>query len=134
MRNYLSVAREHQALVVMPTPATLRYRIDTTHTGAFALLMSNVRLEYQHQLRTEQAHLQAHWQASQSGLSMLQNLMSLPGALPRSAAAKERVDGTATDGAFGAAAIAVPCWLDTAFMDPFDTVDFSAYVALVVRK
>ena len=57
---------------------------------------------------------------------MLQNLMSLPGSLPRSAVAKVAADGAATGGAFDVVDIAVPCWFDTAFMEPFDTVDFSA--------
>jgi hypothetical protein len=54
-----------------------------------------------------------HWQASQSGLSMAQNLMSLAGS---------SVEGEA----LAAAPLApTPC-IDTAFIAPGATVDFSA--------
>jgi hypothetical protein len=62
-----------------------------------------------------------HWQASQSGLSIEQNLMSLAGA------------SLVTALALVALCPPAPC-IETAFIAPGATVDFSAYVALVVRR
>ena len=68
-----------------------------------------------------------YWQASQSGLSIEQNLMSVAGSAAMA--------GSAATGACGAAAWKPPpTLLDTALSWPRETVDFSACVAPMVRR
>src|SRR3954464_1127439 len=74
-----------------------------------------------------------HWHASQPGSSIAQNLMSVAGA----AAALASICACAAAAAFSSADIATPppdAPLDTALRRPDCTVDFSACVALVVRR
>ena len=80
-----------------------------------------------------------YWQASQSGLSRLQNFISVAG----NSATADALVGTIAVGAatgpaamdvFGAAALCAPPELDTAFNSPPLPVDFSALVAPMVRR
>ena len=70
-----------------------------------------------------------HWHASQLGSSMAQNLMSDPAVASPSLSA-----GKAAAEARFALALEAPPLLDTAFMCPAFTVDFSACVAPTVRR
>ena len=74
------------------------------------------------------AHAQAHWQASQSGVSIEQNLMSVAGV----ASIADWAYVAATPTADSPPGAMPP--LDTAFMAPEVTVDFSACVAPIVRR
>src|SRR5213595_3410067 len=84
-----------------------------------------------------------HWHASQPGSSIAQNLMSVAGAAPAIAALAAFICACAAAAAFSSAEtprfapalkppLAAP--FDTALRRPDCTVDFSACVALVVRR
>jgi hypothetical protein len=110
--NYQSVARKHQALVDFATLSLLQQRIGSCKShGRCDDFITHCKVR-----KSVACNACGYWQASQSGLSMEQNLMSVAGS------------------EIGAAA--------TPDADPLDTelrlldamVDFSEYVALVVRK
>ena len=65
---------------------------------------------------------------------MEQNLMSLAGSFAVFAFAPTPALAAAPAVASALNPLALPCLFDTAFIALLDTVDFSAYVALVVRK
>ena len=70
---------------------------------------------------------EAYWQASQPGSSMAQNLMSVAGeAFIWACAAAAAASSALMPDDAGAA--------DTALCEPAPTVDFSTWVALVVRR
>ena len=123
MSNYPSVARKHQALVDFAAHSLLQQRIDLhavqrrcDHfiTPDRACVRACRCMSSRPIWRFMKSAPQPHWQASQSGLSIEQNLTSLAGS--------------------DAAEAALPCDMDTALSAPGATVDFSVYVALVVRR
>src|SRR5689334_7722586 len=110
--NYRSVVFKHQALLDFCAASLLSVCIDSMHHEHGAA----------HPSRSDHAADVRHWHASQSGLSIEQNLMSLAGASSMLA---------------GSAAACMPdvlALLDTAFSAPAAMVDFSACVAPIVRR
>ena len=76
---------------------------------------------------------QAYWQDSQVGSSTPQNLMSVA-ALALSVICSGAAEDAASSKETGRAALGVADSDDTAFMRPELTVDFSAWVADIVRR
>jgi hypothetical protein len=139
--NYRSVVFKHQALldiglvtllwlciVIEADECSLKWRVMRSDSAARCGAMHDAQrrrpLDAIGFARGHRGASPHHWQASQSGLSIEQNLMSLPG---------DSADDTAAPIA-GAPSDDAPLELDTAFIAPAVTVDFSACVAPMVRR